>query len=62
MEPITCRYCGEKVTITSFNLPVRYRDDPANELHGRQHVIYGDNFWLLHRCDLADDEVPRFDD
>jgi hypothetical protein len=62
MEPITCRYCGEKVNVTSFDLPVRYREDAASELQARQFVIYGDNYWLLHRCEIADHEIPRFDD
>jgi len=55
MEPIRCRYCGERVKVTSFSLPVRYREDAANELHGRQSVMYGDDYWLLHRCEIADD-------
>lgn len=61
MDPITCRYCGEKVSVTSFDVPVRYREDAADEVRPCQFVIYGDNYWLLHRCEITDDEPPRFE-
>jgi hypothetical protein len=62
MEQITCRHCGEKIAVSSLDLPVGYREDAADALHPRQFVIYGDSSWLLHRCEIADDAMPGFED
>ena len=61
MEPITCLYCGEMVSVSSFDVPVRFREDPADDVRPRQFVMYGDNYWLMHRCEIAEGEPPRFE-
>ena len=58
MALVTCRYCGETVTVTAFNRPIRYREDPADAFGPRRFVIIGGD-WLLHRCDIPEGAESR---
>ncbi len=64
MDPITCRFCGESVRVTSLDLPLAFREDPASASGPAQFVIIGAGC-LLHHCaipaeiNLASDPSPH---
>lgn len=64
MDPVTCRCCAQSVRVTTLDLPLTFRVDPADAFHPRQFVIIGRSR-LLHRCELSEqsdagsDPVPH---
>lgn len=63
MDPVICRYCGERVEVGALDLPLGFREDPATGFTPRQFVIMGRS-WLLHRCVIPEEvegslETPR---
>ena len=58
MALLVCPCCGETMTVTAFDQPVRHRDDPGDAFGPRRFVIIGGD-WLLHRCEIPDDAESR---